>query len=84
MALAAAALALLPAAAAAQLPMPSVKLGRDKPPPTTEEIAKQRALDKAYKAATEKIPEKNAAADPWSGIRPAAEPPTKPKPKPKQ
>lgn len=63
-------LALLPVGAAAQLPM-SMSLAHDKPAPTPEQIEKQRALDKAYKAAREKIPEKNAAADPWGNIRPA-------------
>jgi hypothetical protein len=49
----------------------SMSLAHDKPAPTPEQIEKQRALDKAYKAAREKIPEKNAAADPWGNIRPA-------------
>ena len=66
---AAAVLALLPVGAAAQIPMSMV---HDKPALTPEQIEKQRALDKAYKDAKEKIPEKNAAAaDPWGGIRPA-------------
>jgi hypothetical protein len=60
-------LALLPVGAAAQLPM---SMAHDKPAPTPEQIEKQRALDKAYKAAKEKIPEKNVA-DPWGSIRPA-------------
>ena len=64
---AAAALALVPVGAAAQLPM---SMAHDKPAPTPEQIEKQRALDKAYKAATQKIPEKNVA-DPWGNIRPA-------------
>jgi hypothetical protein len=67
---AAAALGLVPVGAAAQLPM-SMSLGHNKPALTPEQLAKQRALDKAYKAAKEKIPEKNAANDPWGGIRPA-------------
>jgi len=68
---AAIALALLPVGAAAQLPM-SMSLAHDKPAPTPEQIEKQKALEKAYKAAKEKIPEKNGAADPWGGIRPAS------------
>ena len=63
-------LALAPVGAAAQLPM-SMSLAHDKPAPTPEQVEKQRALEKAYKAAKEKIPEKNAAADPWGTIRPA-------------
>ena len=62
-------LALLPVGAAAQLPM-SMPMGRDKPQLTPEQQEKQKELEKAYKAAKEKIPEKNAA-DPWGGIRPA-------------
>jgi hypothetical protein len=74
-AVAAALVALLPVGAAAQIPM-GLSLGHnDKPALTPEQLEKQRALDKAYKAAKEKIPEKNAAAaDPWGGIRPAAGP----------
>lgn len=65
-------LALLPVGAAAQVPL-SMSMAHDKPAPTPEQIEKQRALDKAYKAAQEKIPQKNtAAADPWGGIRPAS------------
>jgi hypothetical protein len=67
---AAAVLALLPVGAAAQLPM-NMSLGGGKRAPTAEELEKQRALDKAYKSAKEKIPEKSSAADPWGGIRPA-------------
>jgi hypothetical protein len=67
----AAALALLPAAAAAQMPMPGVHLGGDKAPPSAQEQARRRALDNAYNAANQKIPEKKPAADPWGNIRSA-------------
>jgi hypothetical protein len=67
---AAAALALLPVTAAAQLPM-GVHLGGDKEPPSAEELARRKALDKAYKAANEKIPDKKPANDPWGNIRSA-------------
>jgi hypothetical protein len=39
------------------------------PPPTKEEIEKQKAADKAYDAAIHKIPEKKAPADPWADVR---------------
>jgi hypothetical protein len=68
--LAGAAIALLTGVASAQMPMPSISLGKDKPPPTAEEQAKQKALDDAYKAATKKIPDKQVADDPWGGVRP--------------
>ena len=62
-------LALAPVGAAAQIPM-SMPMGRDKPQLTPEQLEKQKELEKAYKAAKEKIPEKNVA-DPWGNIRPA-------------
>jgi hypothetical protein len=65
-----AATVLLTGAAVAQMPMPSISLGKDKPPPTEEELAKQKAIDDAYKAATKKIPDKQVADDPWGGVRP--------------
>jgi hypothetical protein len=52
------------------MPMPGISLGGDKPPPTEEEIAKQKAIDDAYKSATQKIPDKKSAADPWATVRP--------------
>ncbi len=67
----AAALVLLPASAMAQLLMPGVHLGGDKEPPSADELARRRALDKAYKSATEKIPEKKPVADPWGNVRSA-------------
>ena len=63
-------LAVLTGTASAQMPMPAVHLGGDKPPPTPEEIERQKAIDKAYKSATQKIPDKKAAADPWGNVRP--------------
>ena len=39
-----------------------------KRPLTQDEIDKQRALDNAYKAATNKIPEQKSN-DPWGGVR---------------
>lgn len=68
--LAAAALALLAEAAFAQMPMPGISLGRDKAPRTEQDIAKQKAIDDAYKSATQKIPDKKSAADPWAAVRP--------------
>ena len=56
--LAGAVLALLTGAAYAQFPMPSISLGKDKPPPTAEEIERQKAIDNAYNSATKKIPDK--------------------------
>jgi hypothetical protein len=65
--------------ASAQMPMPALHLGTDKPPPTAEEIERQKALDKAYKSAQQKIPEKKAADDPWGSVRPAPSTPPKSK-----
>ena len=68
--LAGATLALLTGAASAQMPMPGLTLGRDKPPPTPDQIAKQKAIDDAYKSATQKIPDKKTGNDPWATVRP--------------
>jgi len=38
-------------------------------PPTSEQIEKQKATDKAYDAAMHKIPDKKAPADPWADVR---------------
>jgi hypothetical protein len=49
---------------------PAVNLWKDdKPPVSTEEQARNRALDKEYNAAIDKIPKKNVAADPWGNVR---------------
>ena len=69
-------LAALTGAAFAQMPMPSLHLGADnKPPPTPEEIEKQKALDDAYKSATKKVPDKKVD-DPWATVRTAPSSPT--------
>lgn len=61
--------------------MPKMSLGKEeKKPLTPEEQERQKRLDEAYKAATNKIPNQTAN-DPWAGVRPA--PPT-PAPKKKQ
>ena len=59
--------------------MPSISLqGEPKRKLTPEEQEKQDALDKAYKSATTKIPDKKAN-DPWATVRsqPAAPAPKK-------
>ena len=69
-----AALVLLTGTAYAQtggFPMPSISLGQDKPPPTPEQIERQKAIDNAYNSATKKIPDKKEAADPWGNVRPS-------------
>jgi hypothetical protein len=42
-----------------------------KPPPTAEQIERQKARDRDYDAAMKKIPDKKASGDPWGDIRPA-------------
>jgi len=80
-----AALALLTGTAYAQtgFPMPSMSLGKDKPPPTQEEIDRQKAIDNAYNSATKKIPDKQGTVDPWGNVR-STQPPAKSNPKPSQ
>jgi hypothetical protein len=41
------------------------------PPPTQEQIERQKAADKAYEAAIRKLPDKKSSADPWGDVRPA-------------
>ena len=48
-----------------------------KPPPSVQEIEKQKVRDRDYDAAMKKIPDKNSSADPWGNIRPAAPTPSK-------
>ncbi|MDR3419652.1 MAG: hypothetical protein P4L80_00130 [Xanthobacteraceae bacterium] len=38
-------------------------------PLTQEEIDKQKAADRAYEAAINKIPDKKSSSDPWGNIR---------------
>ncbi|MGD0025440.1 MAG: hypothetical protein ABSC37_12590 [Xanthobacteraceae bacterium] len=73
---AAAVIALLTGTASAQMPMPAVHLNGDKRPPTPEEIEKQKAIDNAYKSATQKIPDKKPV-DPWGNVRPNPSPASK-------
>jgi hypothetical protein len=75
----------LSATANAQSPiMPKMSLGGDnKRPLTPEEKAKQDALDRDYKAATNKIPDK-IVNDPWATVRPAPPVPVTPAPAPKK
>jgi hypothetical protein len=78
----AAALVVLTGSAYAQSPiMPKMSLGeKDKRPLTPEEQERQKKLDEAYKAATNKIPDQKAN-DPWASVRPT---PAVPAPKKKQ
>jgi hypothetical protein len=39
------------------------------PPPTKEQVEKQKAAEKAYDAAIHKIPDKKTSADPWADVR---------------
>jgi hypothetical protein len=82
LACAGASLLLLTAAASAQ----GVTLGdngvgfspfkqQDKKPLTQDEVDKQRKLDDAYKAATNKIPDQKTN-DPWAVVRPSGPTPT--------
>jgi hypothetical protein len=54
----------------------SIPLNR-KAPPTAEEIEKQKASDRAYNAAMQKIPDKKQSSDPWAAIRPNNSPAAK-------
>jgi len=54
----------------AQSPL-SVPFKSKAPPPSQEQIERQKAADKAYEAAIHKIPDKKSSADPWGDVRPA-------------
>lgn len=71
---AAAAGAMLAGTAAAQFPTPSFSLQNDKAK-TPQQIEQEQQIDRAYKSATRKIPDKNAANDPWADVRSAPTPP---------
>jgi len=84
----AALLALLTGAASAQelgvsnssggMPMPSLSLGGGAPRKLTpEEQERQNQIDNAYKAATNKIPDKKPSNDPWGDVRASAPAPKK-------
>jgi hypothetical protein len=70
----AAAAAVLAGSAAAQLPMPSFSLQNDKQK-TPQQVEHDQAIDRAYRSATKKIPDKNIANDPWADVRSAPTPP---------
>jgi len=78
---AAAVTAALSGAAFAQFPTPSINLEQEKHR-TPQEIERDKAIDRAYKSATQKIPDQRAANDPWADIRPT--PPAPPQKKKQQ
>jgi len=65
-------IALLTGPAFAQNSSLSVPVNPGKPPPTQEEIEKQKAADRAYNAAIQKIPDKKSSVDPWGNVRPSS------------
>ena len=64
---------LLAGPASAQLKMPGFDLNPDgsRRALTPEEKEKQKAIDDKYKESMQKIPDKQAPADPWGNIRSA-------------
>jgi hypothetical protein len=47
----------------------SVPFKQKAPPPTKEQIERQKAADKAYEATIQNMPDKKQSTDPWGGIR---------------
>ncbi|HVG51323.1 MAG TPA: hypothetical protein VM867_06805 [Xanthobacteraceae bacterium] len=47
----------------------TINLLNEKTPRTADEIAKDKAVEDAYKAKINKIPEQKAASDPWATMR---------------
>jgi hypothetical protein len=62
--------AALTGVASAQLPMPSFNLEQEKHR-TPDQIEHDKAIDRAYQSATQKIPDKSGPNDPWATVRPA-------------
>jgi hypothetical protein len=61
----------------------NMNLLNEKPAQTEEELEKERAIDRAYKSAIEKVPTKKTEADPWGNMRSSgAAPANQPKPLP--
>jgi hypothetical protein len=58
-------LMLLTAPASAQ----GINLLTEKPPQTEEDRAKEKAIDEAYKAKMNRIPDQKASSDPWATVR---------------
>jgi hypothetical protein len=58
-------LILLTGSASAQ----GINLLVEKPPLTEEDRARQKAIDEAYKAKIDKIPDQKASSDPWATVR---------------
>lgn len=72
-------LAVLGQPAAAQVNL----LGTMDKPVTSEDIEKKKAQEQAYRESLKKIPNQNAANDPWGDVR-SAETPAKSKAQPKR
>ena len=49
----------------------SVPIVPQAPPPTREQLERQKALDSAYEATMRKVPDKKSSADPWGDLRSA-------------
>lgn len=54
----------------------------DKPPVSEDQKKKNEEIDKAYKSATQQLPDKNTSNDPWSGVRGGDQKQTKAQTKP--
>lgn len=65
--------AVLTGSAAAQFLTPRIDLEQEKHR-TPQEIEHDQAIDRAYRSATKKIPEKQNANDPWADVRSAPTP----------
>jgi hypothetical protein len=67
--IAAGAIVLSAVTASAQDFRPGINLAPDSRPLGPEEQAKRKAVDDAYKATMEKIPDQSKSKDPWGNIR---------------
>jgi hypothetical protein len=67
----------LTGSAVAQLPAPTFSLQQEKHK-TQAEIEHDQAIDKAYRSATQKIPDRTTPNDPWATVRTAPAAPAMP------
>ncbi|MGZ3411356.1 MAG: hypothetical protein ACXWK2_09440 [Rhizomicrobium sp.] len=64
-------LALMFVLAAGPASAQAINMLRDKPPMTEEERAREKAVEDAYKAKMNEIPDQKASSDPWGNVRSA-------------
>lgn len=60
--------------ALAQMPMPGLTFGKDKPPPTADQVERQKQIDNAYSAASKRFPRRRWPTTPGAACARARSP----------